>query len=390
MRIGLVVEQFDPRRGGLEQWTWQFVSRLLGRGHEVHVVSAGFGDEVRESPIIRHRLEGADSRLGFARAAEKALKSMDLDVIHDTGCGWYCDVFQPHGGSRRAAIEANLRLLPRWMRPVKRAISPILPRYRRFHALAERQYVDDGRVVLALSQKVADDLVLLDGVRPERIRLVPNGVDTERFSPEHRDEHRQSVRRRLGVDEGRLLLLIIAHNFRLKGVPTLLEMMGRSKRLDLPVHLAVVGGKHWQRFQRKAGRTGIGSEVTFVGPVDDPIPFYAAADVYVQPTFYDPCSLTVLEAMASGLPVITTRVNGASELMSDGVEGHAMDDPADVAALLAHVQQLLDPTVRRQMGRSARRLMLQHTLDHNCDRIEAVYGEVVQLRRKIGRGRRVA
>ena len=390
MRIGLVIEQFDPRRGGLEQWTWQFTSRLLKRGHEVHVVAAGFGEVVREMPFIRHHLKDAGSRLGFARAAEVMLKSMDLDVIHDTGCGWYCDVFQPHGGSRRATAEANLQLLPGWMRPAKRAISPMLPRYRRFHALAQRQYVDDGRLFLALSRRVGDDLERLDGVRPEQIRLVPNGVDTDRFSPEHRDQHRQPVRRRLGVDDGTLLLLIVAHNFRLKGVPTLLQMMGRSNRLGLPVHLAVVGGKHWPRFQRKARRMGVGSNVTFVGPVDDPIPFYAAADVYVQPTFYDPCSLTVLEAMASGLPVITTSANGVSELMSEGVEGHTIAHPADVAALLDRLELLVDPTVRRRMGRSARQLMLKHTMDHNCDQIEAVYGEVVELRSKVGRGRRAA
>ena len=377
MKIGLVVEQLDPRRGGLEQWTWQFISRLLARGHEVHVVAAGFGDRTGELPITRHRLQGIQSRLGFAQAAERALRSVALDVIHDTGCGWYCDVFQPHGGSRQAGERANLQLLPGWMRPLKRAIGPMLSRYREFDALSRRQYVDDGRIFLALSRRVSKDFQSFHGVRPKQIRTVPNGVDVERFSPQHRTQHRETVRRRLGLDDQTFLLLIIAHNFRLKGVPTLLETMSRAAALGRPIHLAVVGGKHWQRCPSEAERLRAGANVTFVGPVDETVPYYAAADVYVQPTFYDPCSLTVLEAMASGLPVITTTTNGASELMTDATEGYVLSDPTDVDELLDRLQLLRDETVRRQMGHSARQLMLQHTMDHNTDEIEAIYREIV-------------
>ena len=93
MKIGLVVEQFDPLRGGLEQWSYQFASQLLDRGHEVHVVARRFGDQVQAMPILAHQLEGMRSRVGFAEAAESKLRSLGLDVIHDTGSGWYCDVF---------------------------------------------------------------------------------------------------------------------------------------------------------------------------------------------------------------------------------------------------------------------------------------------------------
>ncbi|MEN6494357.1 MAG: glycosyltransferase family 4 protein [Thermoguttaceae bacterium] len=382
MRIGLVVEQFDPRRGGLEQWTAQFAQRMAQRGHEVHVAACRFGPQVAEWPILRHPLEGVRSRLSFAEAAEQTMRPLALDVVHDMGAGWYCDVFQPHGGSRRAVDEHNLLLWPAWMRPAKRTINRWLPRHREFEILMARQYVSDGRILLALSQRVAADFRQRHGVAAEQIRVIPNGVDTERFTPDNRPVWREAIRYRLGVDEDTLLLFIAAHNFPLKGVPMLLRAMRRLTRERRRVHLLDAGGKRLRGANRAAARLGVASAVTFIGPVEDTAPLYAAADVYVQPTFYDPCSLVVLEALGAGLPVITTRYNGVSELLTDGVDGCVLDDPADLDGFLARLEPLFSPAVRQPMSRGARQLALQHTLDRNCDEIEAVYREVAAVRRR--------
>jgi UDP-glucose:(heptosyl)LPS alpha-1,3-glucosyltransferase len=380
MRVGLVVEQFDPLRGGKEQWSAQFASKLLRRGHEVHVVASRFGEQVRAMPIVRHRLRSTRSPIDFAKAAERTLRALALDVVHDTGAGWYCDVFQPHGGSRRALSEHNLFTLPRWMRPWKRAVDPWLPRYRRFEALMARQYVDDGRILLALSRQTLADFQRIHGVPREQIRLGYNGVDTVRFAPEHRATYRRAVRQWLGVDDRTLLLLIVAHNFALKGVPTLLRAMGRWTAQRRPVHLVVVGGKRLARHERAAARLGAASTVTFTGTVGNTVPFYAAADVYVHPTFHDSCSLVVLEALASGLPVITSRLNGAAELLTEGVEGYVLPDPANVDDLLARLEPLFDASARRELGRAARSLALEHTLERNVDEVLDVYEEVILSR----------
>ena len=380
MKIGLVLERFDPGRGGLEKWCWRFAVGMLARGHQVHALAGSFSEAVRRLPITAHQLRATRSRLDFGRAAEEAARGLDLDVVHDTGAGWYCDVFQPHGGSRTAQIEQSLQLLPRYMRPAKRMAIKVLPRYREFAALMRRQYVDDGRVFLALSNRVADDFQRLHGVPPERIRVILNGVDTDQFSPQHREDHRRTVRRRLGVDDDTILLLIAAHNFRLKGVPTLIKAVSRLSALGRSVHLAVVGGKHLQAYRRKAALLGIGSRVTFVGAVDSAVPFYAAADVYVQPTFYDPCSLVVLEAMASGLPVITSRHNGVAELIRNDHEGGVIDDPASVNEFLDQLQPMFEPSVRRRMGQAARRTALKNTHERQCDAIQGLYSEILRNR----------
>jgi len=382
MKVGLVVEQLDPRRGGVEQWTWQFCSWLLNNGHEVHIVGRGCAAEVANSGAIVHTVEAGNSRTVFAAALADKLRTLSLDVVHDTGCGWHCDVLQPHGGSRAASFEQNLLLSPNWLRPLKRHATSWLPRYREFDELTRRQYHDPRKLFMAISKMVAHDLMHYHHVSPGQVRLVYNGVDTTRFSPAHRVAHRAEVRERLKVADHETLLLIVAHNFRLKGVSTLVRATGRLIRAGHAVRLAVVGGRRFAPYERLAAKHGCRDAVQFLGSLGDPVPMYAAADVYVQPTYYDPCSLVLLEAIASGLPVITSRFNGAGELLTPGVEGDIIDDPGNDEELAASLSPLMDANCRAKMGLAARRLALDHTLEHNSREVVAVYEEVVHSRRR--------
>ena len=381
MRVALVLDQFDPRRGGAEIATSQFAAELLRRGHEVHVVAKRFAEPPAGVPIVAHPVGRVRSSIDFARAAEAKLRSLSLDLIHDMGGGWYCDVFQPHAGSPIAVSRQKLLLLPRWTWPWKRGFDRLTPRHRRFRKLLARQCVDDGRLLIAGSKLTAEHFQRFHAVRPERIRVIYNGVDTRRFTPENRTAHRETVRRNLGIDDDTVLLLIVAKNCRLKGVPTLLRAMGRLVARRMPVHLLVVGSSRIRRYVRAAERLGAAAKVTFAGSVEEVVPFYAAADVYVHPAIYDTCSLVVLEALASGLPVITSRFNGAGELLTEGVQGYVLSDPTDADELLGRIESLLEGGTRDGMGEAARRLALQHTFTRHVDEMLAVYQEVRGLRR---------
>lgn len=385
MRIGLVLDRFDRRLGGVEQWTAQLADRLLARGHELHVVAKSVAEQELRPGLTPHVLPSRSSRIAQADAAAEVLRGLDLDVIHDMGFGWYCDVLQPHGGSRLAANEQNLALSRRWLRPAKRLITSLLPRYRDFEALCRKQYAAPpfdrpNRLVVAISEMVHRDLKRHHALDDRSIRLVYNGVDTDRFTPDLRSIHREPLRRELGIGAGQVLFLIVAHNLVLKGVPTLLKAMALVRSAGQDACLAVVGGRRTKPFERVARRLGIHDVVRFVGAVDDSAPYYAAADVYVQPTWYDPCSLVVLEALACGLPVITTRMNGAGELMTPGVHGDVLHDPGEPASLAASMCRWMDAGRRQEGSNAARSLMLANTLDGNVDAIVAVYREIVALR----------
>ena len=380
MRVGLVVERFDPQRGGLEHWSWQFVKHMLDRGHEIHVLAHTFADFSPIPSLHCHPIPASLSRMRFAAAIEARLNDLDLDIVHDTGAGWRCDVFQPHFGSRAALLQCNLDIRPWYHRPVKRLAHAMLPRYREFRALDARQYVNDGRLFVALSRKVADAFVDYHGIDRDTIRVVPNGVDCHKYSPDNTNHHRSTIRDELHLERDTLLLLMIAHNFRLKGLASAIRSLAHVRRKTTQVHLAVVGRASPRRYHRLARSLGVTRDVTFLGRRPDAMPYLAAADVLIHPTHYDACSLVVLEALAAGLPVVSTRATGVDELMTDGVEGFLVANPSETQAMAAHIIHLLDPARREEMGRAARQLALKHTFSRNCEAMEAVYLEAVARR----------
>ena len=389
MRIGLVLEQFDPARGGREQWTWSFTRRLLELGHEVHVAARSCAAKARQLPIAYHPIQCDPSPITFAGAVRAVLEPLALDIVHDMGMGWYCDIFHPHGGSMASSAERKLLFLPAWLRGLKRAANRLLPRHRTFHTLMRRQYADHGQILLALSRASAADFQQFHGVAPERIRIVHNGVDTEHFSPQRCRPHRQPVRSRLGLPADTVMALIVAHNFRLKGVATLLAAMRRLQSAGRKVQLVIVGGKRVDSWRRYAASLGVSGQVIFAGRVDDPLPYYAAADCYVHPTYYDPCSLVVLEAAACGLPLITSRYNGASEMFRDGEDVLLVDNPADDAAMARAMQALLDDSARQRLGKAARTTILQHSFQRNVDQILEIYREILDRRGGLPHGYRI-
>jgi UDP-glucose:(heptosyl)LPS alpha-1,3-glucosyltransferase len=377
MRVGIVVSELDRNGGGLGQWCWQFVTALARRTNAVHVITGRFGEGVLPANVARHRIPADKSRMAFAQVAAEHVKQLKLEVVHDMGAGWQCNVFQPHGGSHLAWLARRADMYPGWLQALKRPLDAILPRQRDFMRHCRRQFAADNsrdRTFIALSHTVADDFVRLHGVKPEQIAVIYNGVDCRRFSPEHRAPHRDTMRRQLNVRDDDLLLLLAAHHFRLKGVPELVAVVTRLASSGRAIHLVVVGGKRVAKWQRAAARVGLAGRATFVGAVHDLVPYYAAADAYVHPTYYDPCSLVILEAAASGLPIVTTRrCNGAAELFHNGRDILTVEDPRDAQALVECVDALFDERLRQRLGEAARRVALHHTFERNVAEIVALY-----------------
>jgi UDP-glucose:(heptosyl)LPS alpha-1,3-glucosyltransferase len=384
MRIGVVVDEFDPARGGMEEWCRQFVVALAQRGHELHLVSQRFGAMTLPGRVARHLLPRAKNRIAFSESAERQVQSLELDVVHDMGAGWCCDVFQPHGGSYYAWLARRLDMHPAWYGAIKRSVDGWLPRQRDSLRHCRRQFERSqqaGKTFIALSNAVANDFVDYHQVRPEQIAVVYNGVDCKRYSPGHRAAHRDAVRRQLGLRDETVLLLLATHNFRLKGVPELLKIVARLVANGRPVHVAIVGRGRITYWRRVAARLGVNDHATFVGEVSNMIPYYAAADAYVHPTYYDQCSLVILEAAASGLPIVTTRhYNGTAEMFREGEEILTVHDPRDADALYECIDALFDERTRTRLGIGARKVAERHPFERNVAEIFGLYERHVRRR----------
>ena len=294
--------------------------------------------------------------------------------------GWYSHVLQSEDGSRLAMWERRLKLLPRWLRGIKRQMINVLPRYHDFRRLMARQFADPAADRGGHLANVRRDFQEYHGVAAG---ADSPGVPRRRRRPLHSLATRASPRRSATGWESawrKWSCSSPGHDYRRKGLATAVRAVRKARRARRPVRLLVVGGRRRER-RRGPWPQRRGDAAIFVGPVDDPVPYYAAADALVLPSFYDPFGLVVLEAAACGLPVVTSRATGASELLSEGREGYVLDDPADVASWSDRLERLLDPARRRAMGEAARRLALQYTLERNCDALLAIYQERVRPQR---------
>ena len=292
------------RRRSRALWTDRHARYLIRQGFDVHLVAREFQNPPEGAtchPVSVRR--GVGLRLRWGAAIEKFVNREKFDIVHDMGEGWTSDLFMPHHGTRVAGFEQNVRMLPRIVQPIQQGFHRWLPRYREFAELERRQYaLERPTHFIALSQMVRKHMQHYLHIPDARIDVIYNGVDTDRFRP----GRNRVVRENLGWSD-RIIFLLVAHNFRLKGLDAL-----ASDRTTIFARKR----KNWtcrsrrgkQRpFERLARQLRCEDHIRFIGNQRNPIPYYQAADVYVQPTYYDPCSLVALEALACGLPVITHR-----------------------------------------------------------------------------------
>lgn len=347
MRMALVIDHFHPAKGGAERSLERILLALGSRGHSLQLCAMSCGDHaipnlelhaVRSPPVPR----GVRDWL-FARAVDRRLRQIVPDLVLAVRHVLHADVFLARGGFYAHTLEANRQAAPGcW----NRAASTLSPKHRLLLRM-ERRFLNPLRgekrpLVIAPSDFVRRYGEAHYGLPPDRIVVVRTGADLERFRPAAQEERRR-LKEKYGAGET-VLGLFAAHNFRLKGLLCLLEAW---KNLPSgPFKLIVAGRDRWRP------RVSF-PNVEFVGARTDLVELYQAADFLVHPTFYDPFSRVAIEAMACGLPVITTRQNGAAEMIRDGIEGFVLEDPRNTAELADRISLFENADLRARLARAA-------------------------------------
>ncbi len=373
MRIGLVTDEFNPEGGGAERWTAAFAAYLVSAGHDVLVVA--FRGDPAATHIPLRLLPDPGNLIGRARAVEAALPSLAGRVLHDGGTGWSAHVFHPQTGSRLLSMEQEISSHAAWRR-LRARVSPRLNLRRWRMAQIEHQAATRARHVIAVSHRLQGLLAARHGLDPVRIVRVPNGVDTAHFAAAALRPLRAAARAEYGLGDD-LACLMVAHNLRLKGLDTCLLALAQGAPSPR-ARLLVAGGLPDRLWSDLAQSLGIADRVTFLGQVSDMRPLYAAADVLLNPTRWDACSLATLEAMAAGLPVITTAANGAADLIEHASDGFVLADANDHRGLARTLAALADPALRHRIGRAAEISAARADLQANLRAVEAVLAQAAQ------------
>jgi UDP-glucose:(heptosyl)LPS alpha-1,3-glucosyltransferase len=381
MNIALCYDSVLPYRGGCETYIAGLARRLVSDGHDVHLYARRWDESALPSGLHIHRITlprvprflrpwffGAACRHALA-AADQHQVSVGFDKIAGL------DVLYPQGGLYAATAEHNLL---KYRSPLVRRLSGILkhldPAHRSFLALERRQYTRLPVLVVAISDMVRRHFEEFYQLDPANLRMVRIAIDLDRFDECDRPRRRIEWRQHWGLSPENTVALFAGMNYRLKGLEPLLHAVARLPA-NSSFRLLVAGSADTASFERLARRLKIADRVRFVGYCADMRNCYFAADFFVHPTFYDPCSLVVLEALACGLPVITSRHNGAAEIMHPPREGYVIDDPHDLDQLAGAIKQLLDPSRRAACAQAARRAAAQWTFEHHYRQMLAVFAE---------------
>jgi glycosyltransferase involved in cell wall biosynthesis len=224
--------------------------------------------------------------------------------------------------------------------------------------------------IVAVSGRLRDELVHDARVDPRRIRVIMNGVDTAEFSPSGSTAERRLLRGRLHLPDAPLLLFVGDLRSRRKGLGTVLHAL---PEMPPDAHLLVVGDATRSPYPAEVKAAGLDARVTFLGFRRDVPALVRAADIFVFPSHYEACSLAVLEAMSSGLPVVTTATGGASEVITSGLDGVLLDDATDHRALARNVNELLANAERRQaLAAAARATALRYDWSRVMAQVETL------------------
>jgi UDP-glucose:(heptosyl)LPS alpha-1,3-glucosyltransferase len=267
---------------------------------------------------------------------------------------------------------------------VKRELARLANRVnvkRRAFARVERELLE-GRgspVVLCLSEYVKGTVrTHYPALGEDRLATLFNAVDLARFDPTTRPEVRATIRAKYAPRGDDVMGLMIAQDFERKGLSEAIEGLADSRQNRLK--LVVVGKQNPSHYRAMADREGVAGQVHFAGPTADPFAYYAAADFFVLPTRHDPCSLVVLEALAMGVPVISTRQNGACEIMTSGMHGFVLERADDYKGLVSAMHAMCDDAAREGMREACLALRPKLAYGTHLDTLLRIYQGVLDRR----------
>ena len=391
MKIALNIEWVGARRGGAEKYAGVIARELHAAGHDVHVFARGADPGEVPDGAALHRVTvqkwpgcGWFRAFRFACASERALKSQSFDLIVGFNKTWYQDVYIAVAGAQPAVVEHSLQRFKGPLRRTTHKLGKIFsPKQWMFKWIEHRQFGAAARPmhVIAPSHFVARQFHEFHGLPRSQVTVVYNGIIPTIALAAHDVESRAAFRREQGIGDDDVALLFLARNYELKGLEPLLEAFALTAERRSQAKLIVCGGRRDEWFQSKAKELGIAERVRFLGFVEDVKQVFLGSDAFVLPTFYDPCSLVVPEAMHYGLPVVTTEQNGAAELVQTGVDGFVVSSPWNVGELAEVLGRLCDDEgLRVRMGGEARLRAERFTME---TRLKELMGVLAQYDRAL-------
>jgi UDP-glucose:(heptosyl)LPS alpha-1,3-glucosyltransferase len=367
MKIAYLVHEYN-RYNGHSRYVYELVSRYK-KHHEIHVFATVWEEDNPEGINFHYvpawRWKTLTSVLTSIIPSTLQV-SKEFDIIHAQGlCGFRQDVITAH-----LVQTAWLREFYKYNG--SKGIGWIIWRY--VVAPLERLVFQKvmSKEVIAISEKVKCEIEKEYG-RRDSVTVIYHGVDLDKFNPSNKEIYRKIIRENLGIDQNEFLA-IFAGNIK-KGGASAIKAVARLNNC----RLLILSGSDISEEKDLAIKLGIFDKTIWLPLKKDIEKYYAASDCLLFPTFYDTFGMVISEAMATGIPVITTPCAGASELLRNGYDGFLVDDPKDISQLSQTLDEVIkNPTLGLEIGKNARKKIEDYNWDKCASETMNVYNKIIQ------------
>ncbi len=377
LKIALVRMRYTPY-GGAEVFLSRLIDQLIERGHECHVF-ANRWDATAKERLVFHKVGVIKTPSflrvwSFAMNAYRLIEDFPADVIMGLDKTLYQDIYRAGDGCHREWLRRRRSI----QSPVKNLLMALNPLHLTILSIEKRLFSNKRlKLVITNSVRCKDEIIKHYGLPPEIIRVIYNGIDVKGLESRKKEGLRDLYREVLGISEKEIAILFVGSGFERKGLGFLIQALNVLRKSGVDnLKLIVVGKGRIKRYKRLAQRLNLVDRVVFTGPVEDVMGYYSAGDIFVLPSIYEPFSNACLEAMASWLPVVTSRTNGVSEVITGEKDGMIIDDPTDPHEIAKRIMPLLDTRKRLEMGSASRLTAGRFTIERCVDEIVSLITEM--------------
>ncbi len=370
MKIAVVIPKYGLI-GGAESMAFEVSERLAHmEGMEIHVLANKWVKG--NAPVTFHKIPVISfpkffHPISFAYLVHRWLAVHPQLLVHSHERVFAMDCFTCHGIPHQIWMK-NVR--QKRMKPFDRAT-----------AWVEGKGLNGNRkpLIMAVSSLVKDELLKQYDIPESHIRVIHPGVTLKRYSNPDQHQCRKEIRAVFNVSESEILILFVGMNFEIKRLGLVIQGMAEAvNRIGVGrnMKLMVIGKGDRRRYLKMAASMGVADRLIFTGPVTDVEKYYLAADVFAMPSVFDTFGISVLEAMAAGLPVIITNSVGAKDLVEDGKIGFVLSSSPSVSDMGDALARLTDPTLRLTLGENGKKIAYTRDWDRTAERVVSVYRRI--------------
>ena len=371
-KIAVVIPKYGLV-GGAERFAYEQTERLsINEKYDFHVFANRWQSDsdritFHKVPIIR--FPRFLTTISFAWFANRKISKMNFDLIHTHDRIFDADIFTMHGIPHRV-----------WVHEVRKKSMSL---FDRATCMVERYLVNNTRckIFLPVSSLTEEKFLQEYKMEQEKLHVIHPGVDIARFQKLDREHCRKEIREQFKIDPYDIVILFVSMNFKIKGLDYVMAAVGKAKA-SYPSHnvkLLVVGKGDYKKYSALAQKTGIRDNVIFAGIQKENLEkIYLASDIFMMLSRFDTFGITVLEAMASSLPVIISDNVGAKDLVREGINGFIIEDTTNTDMICDKLGFMLDSETRSTMAKEAYDTGLNNSWDAVAKRVENIYGEMLQ------------